>query len=150
MKIDFAPGLMFKVDVGEDVFAHGVMLSHFPYMAFYDKHVLFDEDGIASGPPMFVLVVAKAAYLKGHWGEPIRQLDAAVLHPIPHFFWQSPVNKYDCKIVEPIKHRTTASPNDCIGLESEAVWSATHVESRIADYCAGRPNVFAEALRVKL
>lgn len=150
LRVEFSPGAVFKVPAGADEFAYGVMLSHFPYMAFYNKGVVFDDSGKASEPPMFTVVVSKAAYAKGGWGEPVRHLALDSLLPIPVFFWQSPVNKADCKIVEPIKHRVTATPADCVGLESEAVWAARHIESRIADAYAGRPNIFAESLRVKL
>jgi len=150
LRVDFSPGAVFRVPAGPDDFAYGVMLSHFPYVAFYDKRVVFDDHGEASESPMFTVVVAQAAYAKGGWGEPVRRLAVESLYPIPVFFWQSPVNKADCKIVEPVKHRITASPADCAGLESEAVWGARHVESRITDAYAGRPNIFAESLRVRL
>ena len=150
MGVEFLPGAVFRVPVGTDDFAYGVMLSHFPYLAFYGKRIVFDGSGAASEPPMFVVVVSKASYATGGWGEPVRHLPVDSLHPVPRFFWQSPVNKNDCKIVEPIKHRVTATPSDCVGLEAEAVWSAKHIESRIIDAYAGRPNIFAESLRVKL
>lgn len=150
MAVAFLPGAVFRVPVGSNEFAYGVMLSHFPYVAFFDKRTEFREDGVPSASPMFVIVVAKSAYSKGGWGQPVRILPLEALPPIPRFFWQSPVNKNDCKIVEPIKHRITASPHDCVGLEAEAVWSTAHIESRIIDTYAGRPNLFAESLRVKL
>ncbi|KAB1110456.1 hypothetical protein [Micromonospora aurantiaca (nom. illeg.)] len=148
--VKFVPGSVFRVPAGPDNFAYGVMLSHFPYVAFFDKRTGFGEGGVPSIPPMFVLVVAKPAYSKGQWGQPVRIIPAESLPPVPRFFWQSPTNKNDCKIVEPIKRRVPASPHDCVGLEAEAVWSASHIESRIIDAYAGRPNIFAESLRVKL
>ena len=150
MLVKFVPGSVFRVPAGSDDFAYGVMLSHFPYVAFFDRKTDFGEDGAPSTSPMFVIVVAKPAYSKGQWGQPVRIIPVEALPPVPRFFWQSPVNKNDCKIVEPIKHRVTASPPDCVDLEAEAVWSATHIESRIIDAYAGRPNIFAESLRVKL
>jgi hypothetical protein len=148
--VQFVPGAVFKVPAGPDDFAFGVMLSDFPYVAFFDKRTGFGTGGTPDTSPMFVIVVAKPAYSKGQWGKPIRTLPIEDLPPIPRFFWQSPINKNDCKIVEPIKHRITASPQDCVGLEAEAVWSAAHIESRIIDAYAGRPNIFAESLRVKI
>jgi hypothetical protein len=58
-------------------------------------------------------------------------------------------NKADCMIIEPGR-RVAATPSECIGLEPEAIWSAGHIESRIADAYAGRPNMFVESLRLKL
>ncbi|NYT94852.1 hypothetical protein [Salinispora sp. H7-4] len=136
--------------MGTDDHAYGVMLSHFPYMAFYAKGVSFDENGDASESPIFVVLVSRAAYSAGGWGKPIRHLPVENLYPIPRFFWQSPVNKADCKIIEPIKRRVTAAPSDCVGLEAEAIWDDVHIESRISDVYAGRSNIFAESLRLKL
>lgn len=59
--IQFEPGALFKVPAGDD-FAYGVMLSRFPYMAFYDKSVVFDEQELPVGPPLFVVLVTKVAY----------------------------------------------------------------------------------------
>lgn len=148
--IEFSPGALFKMPAGIDDFAYGVMLSRPPYVAFYHKRSTFDENGMASEPPMFIVGVAKVTYAKGGWGKPIRQLPVNALHPIPRFFWQDPTNKYTCKIVEPAMHRVAAKPAECVGLEAEAAWATQHIQSRITDTYAGRPNIFAESLRVKL
>lgn len=150
MAVKFTPGAVLKVPAGADDFAYGVMLSEFPFMAFYDKKTTFDEGGKASEPPMFIVLVAQVAYSKGGWGKAVRKLPIDALPPIPRMFWQDPMNKYDCKIVEPDDRRLTATPADCVGLEPEAIWAAEHIESRIADTYAGRPNIYAESLRVKI
>jgi hypothetical protein len=150
MRTEFVPGSLFRVPVGDHDHAFALMLAEFPYVAFYGKDSSFDDAGVPVDAPMFTILVAKAAYSSGGWGKPIRQLSKEALPPIPRFFWQSPVKKSDCKIVEPIKRRVPATPSECVGLESEAIWSAVHITSRISDAYAGRPNAFAESLRVKL
>jgi hypothetical protein len=67
---------MFRVEAGADDFAHSVMLSHFPYVAFYSSNVALSDIGSPVNPPMFVILVEKSAYSKGRWGKPIRQLSA--------------------------------------------------------------------------
>jgi hypothetical protein len=39
-----------------------------------------------------------------------------------------------------------ATVSDCAGLERAAVWSASHVEDRLRDYRAGRPNKWVRPL----
>ncbi|WP_156365697.1 hypothetical protein [Nocardiopsis sp. NRRL B-16309] len=146
----FSPGSLFKIKVGGDEYAYALMLAEFPYVAFYGKDVSIDDAGALEGSPMFVVAVEKSAYAAHGWGEFLHRIPKGNLPGIPRFFWQSPVRKNDCKIVEPIKHRVPAKPSECIGLEAEAVWSFEHIESRIIDSYAGRPNHFVESLRVKL
>ena len=40
-----------------------------------------------------------------------------------------------------------ATPTECAGLERAAVWSASHVEDRLRDYRAGRPNTWVRPLK---
>lgn len=40
-----------------------------------------------------------------------------------------------------------ATASDCANLERAAVWSASHVEDRLRDYRAGRPNKWVQPLR---
>ncbi|MDN3353783.1 hypothetical protein [Actinomadura sp. DC4] len=150
MRVEFTPGSLFKVLVREDGHAYALMLSVFPYVAFYGENVSMEEAGFPSEAPMFIIVVARTAYASGGWGSPLRRLAEEFLPAIPRFFWQSPVKKSECKIVEPIKRRVAAAPGECVGLEPEAVWSQEHIEARIIDTYAGRPNAFLESLRVRL
>jgi hypothetical protein len=150
LRVQFEPGAVFKVPVGDDDFAYAVMLEAFPYVAFYHRDVAFNDQGAPDEPPMFTTLVAKVAYSTGGWGKPLRRLPESEIPPIPRFFWQSITNKNDCKIIEPVGRRITASPRECVGLEPEAIWSTEHIQSRILDTYAGRPNLFAESLQLKM
>jgi hypothetical protein len=148
--IKFQPGALFRVPAGEG-YGYGVMLSEFPYMAFYGKDVEFDESGDASREPLFVAMVIKGAFSTGRWGIPIRILGESVIVRIPLFFSQSVTNKREITIVDHVaRRRVKATPQECLGLEREAVWSPEHIEARLEDYYAGRPNIFAESLKPKL
>jgi hypothetical protein len=150
LRVEFEPGAMFRVPAGDDEYAYAVMLSKFPYVAFYHRDVTLNDAGTPVDPPMFVILVAKPAYAKGGWGKPIRRLPDGEIPPIPRFSWQDVTNRNNCKIVEPGVRRITASPSECAALEPEAIWSAEHIPSRILDTYAGRPNPIVEALRVKV
>lgn len=150
MAIDFQPGALFRIPIGED-FGYGMMLSEFPYMAFYGKDFDFVESDNALRDPLFVAMVIKGAFSTGRWGMPIRVLPASAIPRIPLFFRQSVTNKRDCTIVDHEARRTVkATPQECIGLEREAVWSPEHIEARFEDYYADRPNIYAESLKPKL
>src|SRR5688572_30254750 len=43
----------------------------------------------------------------------------------------------------------SATRAQCTGLERSAVWDPEHVEDRLRDYRAGRPNKWAESLALK-
>lgn len=150
MSVQFQPGALFKVPAGNE-YAYGLMLSRFPYVAFYGKNATFDEQGLPSATPLFVVSVTKTAYSTGGWGKPIRLLPESEIISIPKFFSQSVTSKFDCKIIDPVtRRRVTARPDECIGLERDAVWSQDHIESRIIDSYAGRRNIYAESLQPKL
>ena len=148
--VQFKPGALLKVPAGDD-YGYGVMLSRFPYMAFYGKSAVSDEQRFPAAHPLFVVLVTKAAYSTGRWGKPLRLLPENEIIPIPKFFSQGVTNKFDCKIIDPVARRkVTASPSECTGFEREAVWSPEHIEARILGTYAGRLNIYAESLQPKL
>ena len=42
-----------------------------------------------------------------------------------------------------------ATREQCLGLERAAVWEPENIESRLADHYAGRPNAWADSLRLQ-
>lgn len=42
-----------------------------------------------------------------------------------------------------------ATKHECKGLECAAVWDPCHIESRLSDHFAGRPNKWVESLSLK-
>jgi hypothetical protein len=150
MRVQFTPGALFRISAGQE-FAYALMLAESPYIAFYPAHTSFEADGEPTSQPLFVVAVTREAYSTGKWGKPVRILSPGKVIPIPRFFWQNVTSKGACRILDPAAHRTfTASPDECIGLEREAVWDDVHIESRIIDAYAGRPNIWAESLKVRL
>jgi len=142
---------MFKMPVGSDRFAYAVMLSESPHVAFYAEDTTFDDEGSPNSDPLLIVPVERSAYARGQWGKPIHLVPEEDRASIPKFFWQNATNKWDCRIVDPISRRKiVARPEDCTELEREAAWAQVHIDSRIIDTLTGRPNGFAESLRVKL
>jgi hypothetical protein len=122
-------------------------------MTFYsDKAGIKDlsrGEAIAESP-LFISAVHKSAYSTERWGSVLLKLPKAVLPEIPCFFRQDPLNPENCEIFNTQGETRSASPSECAGIERSAVWSAEHVESRLTDSYAGRPNAFVESLRVKV
>lgn len=46
------------------------------------------------------------------------------------------------------RHEAPATLDECAGLESAAVWSANHIEDRLRDYFAGKPNKWVASLAI--
>lgn len=46
------------------------------------------------------------------------------------------------------EHEEPATLDECAGLETAAVWSANHVEDRLRDHFAGKPNTWVASLAI--
>ncbi|WP_143662774.1 hypothetical protein [Streptomyces sp. CB03238] len=148
MSVRFSPGVVLQVSVGEGRSAYALMLGVRPYIAFFpDGQVVSD---LPEGDPLFIVAVHNKAYSRGRWGSVLRRIDPATLPEIPNFFRQNLLNPEDCEIAEAVGKVRQATPEECVGLERSAVWEAEHVEQRISDVYAGRPNLFVESMKVKL
>lgn len=65
-------------------------------------------------------------------------------------FHQDVANFRDCTIFDSAGNERAAEPQECIGLERDAVWEQHGVEHRLLDAFLGRPNASMEHLRVRL
>ena len=120
-----------------------------PLMAFYALRAeapLAWED-VVKAPVAFTVWVMHSAVKSGRW----RVVGNVPLTPTedvaPWFFKQDAISGklslYRAGAERP------ATREECEGLERAAVWSAEHVESRLSDHLAQRPNKWAESLRLK-
>lgn len=158
--IRFIAGSILRVLLPSGRTAYGVMLEPRPYMAFYaaDDADEADQDTAPPDParlaeqfPLFIVAAYKSAYAAGGWGTPVGRLQTDALPPIPDLFRQDALNPANCVIIDASEvHVRKATPQECTGLERNAVWEASHIESRLDDAYAGRPNDFVESLKVKL
>ena len=120
-----------------------------PLMAFYalrSAAPLACED-VVKAPVAFTVWVMGSALKSGRW----RVVGNVPLTPdedvAPWFFKQDAISGklslYRAGTARP------ATREECEGLERAAVWSAEHVESRLRDHLARRPNAWVESLRLK-
>lgn len=118
--------------------------------AFYDcktdKDMSIDE--ILKCPVLFILGVYRNAVTTGRW-------KIIGYYPLedrfmeePTFFMQDVLNPSNISIYNRGISRP-ASAREVKDLERLAVWEAEHVESRLRDYYAGRPNIWVDSLKLK-
>jgi len=148
----FEPGTILRIDVDGRSHAYARMLAHHPHVAVYDRITDADlsPEEVVALPVLFVVPVFGRAYHKGRWPKvgavPIEQAPVE----IPEYFVQDMFNPHDCQILDHSGNARPATPEECVGLERAAVWDAEHVEDRLRDRDANRPNAQVEHTKVKL
>ena len=97
-------------------------------------------------PILFYVAVMNRAIKEKRWTvEGHSPLEEGLQSP-PRFI-QDALNKKKFEIYEHGRIRP-ATRQECLGLEREAVWEPEHVEDRIRDHYAGRPNKWVELLKI--
>jgi hypothetical protein len=143
------PGTFLRIPLADGSFGYGRMLEP-PYDAFYNYRTPGpdeDLDRISSQPILFRIAVRHSA--PNSW-EAIgwREIEEHLAQPIVQFT-QDLGNFRDCTIFDTAGNVRAAEPQECVGLESAAVWEQHQVEERLLDTFMGRPNADAENLRVR-
>lgn len=143
-------GDIFIITLPDGSYGYGRVLVD-PFYAFYDlktKEPINDLVKITSSKILFKLAVMKYAITSGGWkilGN--IKLDEYLKEP-PILFGQSDVsNFFWLEYWDGTQQDSTFE--ECMNLERAAVWEPEHVESRLEDYFAGRPNKWVESLRAK-
>lgn len=89
----------------------------------------------------------KSALMSGRW--PVvdyRPLEPELLSPVDYFIKDRLTGQYSIYRSSD-GHTRESNFEECKGLEAAAAWEAEHVEDRLRDHFAGRPNAWAEQLR---
>ncbi|WP_429806774.1 immunity 26/phosphotriesterase HocA family protein [Ensifer sp. B1-9] len=145
-------GDVLRIDLGCGEYAYAQVASE-PLIVFFEG--VFTEDvaieEIPGLPVAFTLCVFNYAVTKGVW--PV--IGSRPLTPEnvqePYFFKQDPISG---RLF--LHHSTFADQNyqrpaalaECDGLERAAVWDPEHVVDRLRDNAAGRPNKWAESMKI--
>jgi len=67
----------------------------------------------------------------------------------PLFFKKDPISGRFAKYRDSMTEEIPATAAECAGLECAAVWDPSHVESRLRDELAGRPNKWFGSMKAK-
>ncbi len=144
-------GAFVAIPLSTGQFAYARILDDAEY-AVYDlvtSHVETDVELIRSKPVLFLVAVYNDAVTSGRWEKIGKMPLEDNLRVLPLKFIQDAIHPEQFSIYNPntgeIRETTKV---ECVGLERVAVWEPEHVESRIIDYYAGRPNVWVEQMKL--
>jgi len=124
-----------------------------PLLAFFDYScdtgAMPTIDEIIRKPISFRVNVMNYAVTRGRW--------TVIGHaPVPEKLLQTPwffkEDRFSGKLSLTqvgAGDEIPATPEQCKGLERAAVWDPEHVEDRLRDHFAGRPNIWVESLKLK-
>ena len=141
-------GDVLKIELGDGTHTYARVLPEASF-AIYDARTTEDLTILETveRPILFYVAVMNHAVKEKRW--PVvghRTLEEGLQAP-PRFI-QDALNKKRFEIYEHGRIRP-ATRQECLGLEREAVWEPEHVEERIRDYFAGRPNKWVELLKIR-
>ena len=101
---------------------------------------------VANSEILFTVWVSKEPFTSGRW---LKMGQKQVTYRTsPVFYKQDPISKRLFLYQDGREKPATIS--ECQGLENAAVWSANHIEDRLRDHFAGRPNKWVESLKPKV
>ena len=117
--------------------------------AFYDSRTAeaLPVTKVVRKPVLFFVAVMNRAIKERRW-EIIGHAPLETGFQSPPRFIQDALNKERFEIYEHGRIRP-ATRQECVGLEREAVWEPEHIEDRIRDHYAGRPNKWVDLLRMR-
>jgi hypothetical protein len=143
-------GFIVTVPLGDGSFAFGQMLTQ-PEYAFFDLRatVKVDPKSIVSYPVLFRLWVMRLAHSTGRWTKTGTAPIPESLSKSVYRFCQDPMDPSSIRLHKDGIEGPPVSVSDCTGLERAAVWDASHVEDRLRDHFARRPNKWVESMKVR-
>jgi hypothetical protein len=148
-------GSIVKIPFASNKVAFGLVLRE-PLVAIFDQQFDMGEvpdlSTLVVSPVAFELMVMNYAITQGRWVVVGRVSIPDNLRSPPAFCKQDlftgKLSIYqEVDELAPLYERD-ATLDECRGLETAAVWDPEHVEDRIRDHFAGRPNAWVEQLRI--
>ena len=148
-------GLIVKIPLRDGKAAYGLVLKD-PLIAVFDREFDDGDDpdpaALLNLPIAFEVMVMNYAIAEGQWPVIGRVRVPDHLKGPRRFCKQDRVTGelsiyHEIEALAPHYERK-ASADECRGLETAAVWEPEHVEDRIRDHFAGRPNIWVEQLRI--
>jgi hypothetical protein len=143
-------GAVLEVPLGGGTRAYAQMLES-PEYAFFDAAGAspISPEAAVERPVLFRLWVMARAHTQGRWRKiGTAPISAALRQKMPRFK-QDPLNPDSLSITHGGTAERPASRDECRVLERAAVWDPEHVEDRLRDWLAGRPNKWVLSLCLK-
>lgn len=142
-------GDVVRIDLGDGTHTYARVLPEASF-AFYDARSRGDlvVEDVVGKPVLFIVAVMNHAVTRGRWARVGRIPLEEELSTVPPKFVQDALDETRFQVYEDGRMRP-ATRKECEGFERFAVWDPTHVEDRLRDHYAGRPNVWVESLRMR-
>lgn len=141
-------GQVFQVPLGDKTFGYGqvVTMGSMVFFNYQDKGTNFNLEEIIQQPIIFKVTVDSYVIKDGIW---------CVLGNLPvnpklqekQFKFTYDITKKVYLIWRTILKQEVATPEEIYNLECFASWGPHHVERRLRDHFAGRPNYTVELFR---
>jgi hypothetical protein len=145
-------GAVVSISLGDDFLGFGQMLDE-PEYAFFDVRTLSETlpapADVVANPVLFRLWVIRQAHSKGRWSKIGFAPIAAELAKKVLRFNQDPLKPNSIFLSYDGVSGKPCAAEECTLYERAAVWDPEHVEDRLRDHFAGRPNKWVESLRVR-
>jgi len=141
-----APGTIVRVSVSEHGFVYAVLLRT-PFVRFFEQQHVGASPNVAelqNAKILFEVAMGDSAIRDGRW--PVVGVMPVDESYRPAEFVQ---DEKGCEIVDAAGRRA-ATVEECMGLERASIWQPEHIESRLADHFAGRPNVHVQEGRLRM
>lgn len=141
-------GALLKVPLGDGFHVYAQTLQEADFALFdmrTDTEACSEE--IVCRPVLFVVAVHKSAWTNGRWRKVAKApVSPELMIPRPMFIQDTlRPDRFQIYVAGEIRPATRA---ECVGLERCAVWDPEHVEDRLRDHFAGRPNKWVESMRL--
>lgn len=123
-------------------------------LAFFDlkiKEPLNDFNLLLDSPVLFVLSVYRDVISQGVWLKVSKLPLRKEFEVLPMQFIIDNLHPDRFELYNPNTGEITKTTKDkIIGLERASVWESNHVEDRLRDHYAGKPNVWVEQLKPQI
>ena len=142
-------GSLLRINLGDgtDAFARVLPNSQIAVYAHRLPHTDVPPPSIFGSKPLWKLTVMKSALISGRWHVAgFRPLEPELTSPVEYFMRDQLTGRYSVYRSSD-GHIRESTFEECKMLEAAAAWEAEHIEDRLRDYFAGRPNTWAEQLQ---
>lgn len=143
----WSPGSLVRIALGNDRYGYAQMLDR-PEYAFFDHFDLGKStvNEVLTRNVLFRLWVKNGAHSSGRWVKIGSAPVASALRSPVLRFNQDPLSLVIRLGHDGVSGRVVKA-EECAPYERAAVWDAEHVEDRLRDHVAGRPNRWALSLQ---
>lgn len=145
-------GSLLRIDLGDGrcAFARVLAKSQVAIYGHLGSDTKIVSEAVFDSPVLWQLTVMKSALTSGRWNVvDHRPLEPKLTEPVEYFIKDRLSGRYSVyRSSDGLVRESTFE--ECKSLEPAAAWDAEHVEDRIRDHFAGRPNVWVEQAKPAL